>query len=68
MGQTAKLIIDGKTYELSIIMGSEGERAVDISKLRQQTGRITLDPGYANTGSCMSSITFMDGEKGIQDR
>ena len=65
MGNTAKLIIDGKTFELPIIEGSEGERAIDISNLRKETGLITLDPGYANTGSCVSSITFMDGEKGI---
>ncbi len=65
MEQTAKLILDGKTYELPIITGSEGERAIDIAKLRQETGLITLDPGYANTGSCKSSITFMDGERGI---
>ncbi len=65
MGQTAKLIVDGKTYELPIVVGTEGERGLDISKLRQETGLITLDPGYANTGSCKSGITFMDGEKGI---
>ena len=65
MEKNAKLIIDGKTYELQIIEGSEGERAIDISSIRKETGLITLDPGYANTGSCMSSITFMDGEKGI---
>ncbi|MDY6792981.1 MAG: citrate synthase [Thermodesulfobacteriota bacterium] len=65
MGKTARLIIDGETCELPIIEGSEGERALDISFLRKQTGLITLDPGYANTGSCESSITFMDGEKGI---
>lgn len=65
MGQNAKLIVDGKTYKLPIVIGTEGERGLDISKLRQETGLITLDPGYANTGSCKSSITFMDGEKGI---
>jgi len=65
MEKTARLIIDGKTYELPIVEGSEGERALDISFLRKETGLITLDPGYANTGSCESSITFMDGEKGI---
>jgi len=65
MEKTARLIIDGKTYELPIIEGSEGERALDISTLRKETGLITLDPGYANTGSCESNITFMDGEKGI---
>jgi len=65
MEKIAKLIIDGKTYELQIIEGSEGEMAIDISSLRKETGLITLDPGYANTGCCKSSITFMDGEKGI---
>jgi citrate synthase len=65
MEKTAKLIVDGKTYELPIVIGTEGDRGLDISKLRQETGLITLDPGYANTGSCKSSITFMDGEKGI---
>jgi citrate synthase len=54
-----------KTYELPVIIGSEGEKAVDISRLRTDTGFITLDTGYANTGSCISEITFMDGEKGI---
>jgi citrate synthase len=65
MEQTAKFVLDGNTFELPIIEGTEGERAIDISKLRQETGLITLDPGYANTGSCQSSITFMNGEKGI---
>jgi len=65
MQQTAKLVIDGKTYELPMIVGTEGEKALDISRLRQETGLITLDPGYANTGSCISAITFMDGERGI---
>ncbi len=65
MSEYAKLVIDGKTIELPIIMGSEGERAIDISQLRRLTGLITLDPGFVNTGSCFSSITFMDGEKGI---
>jgi citrate synthase len=61
----AKLIVDGKTYEFPILVGSEGEKALDITTLRRQTGLITYDPGYANTGSCKSSITFMDGERGI---
>ena len=65
MAKISKLIIDGKTYELQIIEGSEGERAIDISSLRKETGLITLDPGFANTGSCTSAITFMNGEKGI---
>jgi len=65
MEQTAKLLIDGKTYELPVIEGTEGEKAIDITRLRQDTGLITYDPGYANTGACKSSITFMNGEKGI---
>ena len=65
MVETAKLIVDGKTFELPIVRGSEGETAIDITNLRAETGIITLDPGYANTGSCKSGITFMDGEKGI---
>ncbi len=65
MSETAKLTYAGRTYELPIIQGSEGERAIDISRLRAETGLITLDIGYANTGSCTSTITFMDGEEGI---
>lgn len=62
---TAELKIDGKSYELPIIEGSENEKAVDISKLRSQSGYITLDPGFKNTGSTTSSITYLDGEEGI---
>jgi len=62
---TAKLTIDGKTYELPIIEGSEGEKAIDIRNMRAQTGYITLDSGYMNTGSCGSEITFLEGAKGI---
>ncbi|RZB38552.1 MAG: citrate synthase [Desulfobacteraceae bacterium Eth-SRB2] len=65
MSENVKIEFEGKTYEFPIVVGSEGEKAIDISNLRQKTGLITLDPGYANTGSCMSTITFMDGEKGI---
>jgi len=65
MNQTAKLELEGKSYEFPIVVGTEGERAIDISSLRQQTGYITLDDGYSNTGSCRSEITFIDGEKGI---
>jgi citrate synthase len=61
----ATLTFDGKTVELPVYKGSEGEIAVDIEKLRAQTSMITLDPGYGNTGSCRSAITFIDGEKGI---
>jgi citrate synthase len=59
------LTYNGKETRLPVITGSEGEKAIDISKLRAETGFITLDPGYGNTGSCLSAITFMDGEKGI---
>ncbi len=62
---TAELHIDGKVIELPVIEGSEGERAIDIQNLRSETGLITMDPGYANTGSCESSITFINGEEGI---
>lgn len=65
MAETAKLTIGDKTYEFPIIVGSEGEAAIDITKLRDQTGFITYDPGFGNTGSCKSAITFIDGEKGI---
>jgi len=65
MAETVKLIIDDKTIELPVIYGSEGERGIDISSLRQQTGYITMDQGFRNTGSCMSSITYVDGKKGI---
>jgi len=62
---TCRLIIDGKEIELPVVVGSEGEQAIDISALRSETGYITLDEGYGNTGSCNSSITFINGEKGI---
>src|SRR5205809_1209225 len=65
MAETAKLTVDGKTLELPIVTGTEGERGIDITSLRAKTGLITLDPGYANTGSCKSAIAFIDGEKGI---
>ena len=65
MDDFAELHWDGKKVTLPLIEGSAGERAVDISKLRDQTGLITLDSGYGNTGSCQSAITFIDGEKGI---
>lgn len=56
---------DGQSIELPVLVGTENEHAVDISKLRAKTGYITMDPGYGNTGSCQSEITFLDGEKGI---
>ena len=65
MSETVKLSIEDKTYELPVIEGSENEKAIDISKLRSQTGYITIDTGFKNTGSTTSGITFLDGEKGI---
>jgi citrate synthase len=65
MDKTAELKLDGKTYTLPTVEGSEKERAIDIASLRAETGYITLDDGYGNTGSCKSAITFIDGEKGI---
>jgi len=65
MSKTAILEFDGKKYEFPVIVGSENEPAIDIEKLRALTGAITLDPGYKNSGSCTSDITFLDGEEGI---
>ena len=65
MKEFAKLIIDGKELTLPVIEGSEGEKAIDIRSLRQETGYITFDPGFGNTGTCKSTITFMNGEQGI---
>ncbi len=63
--KTAKLTIGDKTIELPVLEGSEGEVAIDIRNLRSQTGAITYDPGFGNTGSCLSNITYLDGEQGI---
>ncbi|MGC4041360.1 MAG: citrate synthase [Flavobacterium sp.] len=65
MSKTAILEYDGNKYEFPVIVGSENEPAIDIEKLRALTGAITLDPGYKNSGSCTSEITFLDGEEGI---
>jgi citrate synthase len=65
MTNQAKLEVDGKSYALPVVVGTEGERAVDISALRAQSGYITLDEGYGNTGACLSKVTFIDGEQGI---
>ncbi len=62
---TAKLVLEGKEYEFPVVVGSENEVGIDITSLRSKTGAITLDPGYANTGSCESAITYIDGERGI---
>ncbi|MCF8024915.1 MAG: citrate synthase [Desulfobacteraceae bacterium] len=65
MTEYATLTVNGKTIELPVTEGKEGEKGIDIRRLRQETGYITFDPGFANTGSCKSTITYMDGEKGI---
>lgn len=65
MNDIAELKLAGKTYELPVLRGTEDEVGIDISKLRAASGAITLDPGYGNTGSCESAITYIDGEKGI---
>src|SRR6188472_2694622 len=62
---TATLSYEGKDLTLPVVIGSEGEAGLDISQLRAKTGAITLDPGFGNTGSCRSAITFIDGERGI---
>ncbi len=62
---TAKLVLEGKEYEFPVVVGSENEVGIDITSLRAKTGAITLDPGYGNTGSCESAITYIDGERGI---
>jgi len=65
MSSKAKIEFNGKQIELPVIKGSEGEYAIDVKSLRQQLGLITLDPGFKNTGSCESKITFLDGEEGV---
>src|SRR5712671_6178646 len=65
MDNTAELTVNGKTCKLRVVEGTERERGIDISSLRDDTGFITLDDGYSNTGSCQSQITFIDGEQGI---
>ncbi len=65
MSSKADLTIDGKHYELPIVEGTEGERAIDITQLRGLTGLTSLDPAYGNTASCTSNITYIDGDRGI---
>ncbi|AYA36436.1 citrate synthase [Hymenobacter oligotrophus] len=65
MAETAEIILDGQTYQLPVVEGTENEKALDINKLRDQTGYVTLDSGYKNTGATKSAITFLDGEEGI---
>ena len=65
MSDKAKLIFDGKEHFFDVVKGSESEKALDVSTLRSDLDLITIDPGFKNTGSCKSAITFLDGEKGI---
>ena len=65
MSESASITIDGKVHNYPVITGTEGEKCIDIRKLRSDSGYISYDDGYANTGSCMSGISFIDGEKGI---
>ncbi len=61
----AKLTINGKDYEFPVVEGTEGEVGIDVARLRGETGAVSLDPGYGNTGSCQSAITYIDGENGV---
>jgi len=63
--ETARLTLGDKIVELPVVTGSEQEKGVDVTRLRDQTGAVTLDPGFGNTASCLSGITFLDGERGI---
>ncbi len=65
MSKTATLTLDGKSYELPVVVGSEGEQAIDITQLRDKSGLITIDPGFNSTGACRSAITYIDGDVGI---
>jgi citrate synthase len=65
MPETAALTLNGKTHTFPVVVGTENEHGVDVSRLRSESGFITLDDGYGNTGSCKSAVTFIDGEKGI---
>ena len=65
MSETAELILNGKSYKVPVVEGTEKEKAIDIGKLRQDSGYITIDSGYGNTGACKSAVTFIDGDQGI---
>lgn len=65
MSEKATITLEGKSYEFPVITGTENEKAIDISKLRAQSGYVTFDEGYKNTGSTVSNITYLDGEQGI---
>ena len=64
MSNNVKILIGDKSYEFPVIKGSKNERAININSLRAETGLITIDPGYKNSGSCLSEITYLNGEKG----
>src|SRR3954468_12241924 len=65
MDNSVEIKVDGKSYLYPLVAGTENERGIDIAKLRADTGMITLDPGFGNTGSCQSAITYIDGDQGI---
>jgi len=65
MSNVARIELEGKSHEFPVVIGSEGEKSIDVATLRAKTGYITLDDGFGNTGACESAITFIDGEKGI---
>ena len=65
MSETAEIKVNGISYEMPLVHGTENETAIDIAKLRAESGLVTIDPGFKNTGSTKSAITFLDGEKGI---
>ena len=65
MANNATLEYNGKKFEFPVLEGTENELAIDIKTMRADSGMITIDPGFKNTGSCESAITFLDGEKGI---
>ncbi|MGZ8217376.1 citrate synthase [Methylomagnum sp.] len=65
MSETAKLELDGKVFEVPVVIGTENEKGIDVTNLHASTGYFTLDPGYGNTGACKSAITYIDGDKGI---
>ena len=65
MSKVASIEIEGKSFELPLVVGSENEIGIDIKKLRAETGAVTFDPGYKNTGACESAITFLNGEEGV---
>ena len=62
---TATLAVDGRTVELPLVRGTDGDTGIDIGQLRAQAGVVTLDNGFGNTGSCASAITYLDGDAGI---